>query len=68
MTFFPSASFDVGFCFCQIRAASVLRKAKDDDEVNKSDVAGNNGGSRSQEVMALERMVEALNTKIGDLR
>ena len=62
------ASFNVSFRFCKIRAASVLRKAKDDDEVNKSDFAGNNGGNRSQEVIALERMVEALNTKIGDLR
>ena len=58
----------ITFCFCKVRAASVLRKAKDDDEVNKSEVTGNNGGNRSQEMMALERMVEALNTKIGDLR
>ena len=68
----PYLSFNLGFNikfrFRKIRAASVLRKAKDDDEVNKSDATGNKGGNRSQELIALERMVEALNTKIGDLR
>ena len=56
----------------KVRAASVLRKANDEAAAsanNRSDVAevAGGGGGRSQEVMALERMVEALNTKIGDL-
>ena len=57
----------------KVRAASVLRKANDEaaaannrSEVNVGENSGS-GGNRSQEVKALERMVEALNTKIGDL-
>ena len=60
----------------KVRAASVLRKANDEAAAKqRSEVSvggeSNGGGSgssnRSPEVMALERMVEALNTKIGDL-
>ena len=62
----------------KVRAASVLRKANDEaaakqrsSEVSVGGDSSNGGGSgsssRSPEVMALERMVEALNTKIGDL-
>ena len=55
----------------KVRAASVLRKANDEAAAsanNRSeDAEVSGGGGRSQEVMALERMVEALNTKIGDL-
>ena len=59
----------------KVRAASVLRKANDEaaaanhrSEVNVGgDSTGGSASNRSPEVMALERMVEALNTKIGDL-
>ena len=56
----------------KVRAASVLRKANDEAAANANknrseDAEVSGGNNRSQEVMALERMVEALNTKIGDL-
>lgn len=43
----------------KIRAASVLRQSKESE---------NQSGSKSQEVVSLERLVQSLNEKINELR
>lgn len=48
----------------KVRAASVLRKAKEEDANREK--RGADG--KSQELMAIERVVESMNQKIVDMR
>ena len=53
------ASVEKEFAGYKIRATSVLKQAKETDSQL---------GSKSQEVQALERLIQSLNDKISDMR